>query len=130
MQKGKDHTCEGSVKLSSSSIGVQPEIFRHNTGHLRFYLRFHPSIGHHDTRLMSSSRAVSEPDMPMADRAYTCTPRNGVATSQYFMESEREREKGIPYNALVKSVAMMCFHRAIRYNVESTSGTSKGWGLL
>ena len=44
------------------------------------------------TRLMSSSRAVSEPGMPMADRAYTRTPRNGVATPQYFMES---RESGI-----------------------------------
>ena len=44
------------------------------------------------TRLMSSSRAVSEPSMPMADRAYTRTPRNGVATPQYFIES---RESGI-----------------------------------
>ena len=44
------------------------------------------------TLLMSSSRAVSEPGMPMTDRAYTRTPRNGVATPQYFMES---REGGI-----------------------------------
>ena len=74
MRKIKDHTCAGPVKLSSSSIGVRLRSFRYNTG-----------------RLMSSSRAVSEPDMPMADRAYSRRPRNGVATPQYFMESH-ERE--------------------------------------
>ena len=74
---------------------------------------------------MSSLRAVLEPGMPMADHAYTHTPRNGVATPQYFMESERERERGTWYNTLVKSV-VICFHCAIRYNVESTSGISDG----
>lgn len=46
------------------------------------------------TRHISSSSAVSEPDMPMADRSctYIRTPRNGIATPQYFIES---RESGI-----------------------------------
>ena len=34
------------------------------------------------TRLMSSLRAVLEPGMPMADRAYTHTPRNGVESRE------------------------------------------------
>ena len=36
---------------------------------------------------MSSSRAVSDPGIPIAERTYTLTPLKGVATPQYFMES-------------------------------------------
>ena len=39
------------------------------------------------TRHMSSSKAVSEPGMPIAERAYTRTPWNGVATPRYFIDS-------------------------------------------
>ena len=79
------------------------------------------------SQLMSSLRAVSEPGMPMTDNAYTCTPQNCVATPQYFTDL---CESGIWQNALVKSVAMMYFHCAIRHNVESTSWISDGWGWL
>ena len=36
------------------------------------------------TRHNSSSSAVSDPGIPIAERAYTRTPRNGVTTPQYF----------------------------------------------
>ena len=36
---------------------------------------------------MSSSRAVSEPGIHIADLRYTRTPLNGVTTPQYLIES-------------------------------------------
>ena len=39
------------------------------------------------TQHNSSSSAVSDPDIPIAERAYTHTPRNGVTTPQYFIDS-------------------------------------------
>ena len=126
MRKGEDHTCAGPVQLSPSSIGVRLgiQVQYRSSGILAMIPSFNNSPS---TRFMSSSRAVLEPSMPMADHAYTCTPRNGVVTLQYFMESHG---RGIWYNVLVKSAAMMCFHCAIRRNVESASGISDGWGLL
>ena len=75
---------------------------------------------------MSSSIAVSDPGIPMAERTYTLTPLKGVATPQYFIEF---RDKGIWQKALVKSVAIRCFHCAMWRKVESTSGITDGWGL-
>ena len=43
-------------------------------------------------RHMSSSKAVCESGMPIAEPAYTRTPQNGVGTPQYFIDS---RARGI-----------------------------------
>ena len=37
-------------------------------------------------RRINSSRAVSEPGMPIAHRVYTRTPLKGVETLQYFID--------------------------------------------
>ena len=80
--------CKTFAQFCRSSSGDLPPHYRSSA-----ILETLPSSNRSpSTRLMSSSRAVSEPGMPMADRAYTRTPRNGVATPQYFIES---RETGI-----------------------------------
>ena len=40
-----------------------------------------------NTLHISSSRVLSLPGIPTADRTYTLTPLNGVATPQYLIES-------------------------------------------
>ena len=80
--------CKTFFQFDSSSLGEFPPQYRSSAILARI-----PSFNKSpSTRLMSSSRAVSEPGMPMADRAYTRTPWNGVATPQYFIEPH---ERGI-----------------------------------
>ena len=74
--------CKTFVQFCRSSSGELPPQYRSSA-----ILATMPSSNRSpSTRLMSSSRAVSEPGMPMADHAYTCTPRNGVATT-YLWET-------------------------------------------
>ena len=90
-ERRRSHFCRASntfFRYERSSPGVLPPQYRSSA-----ILVTIPSFNRSpSTVLMSSSRAVSEPGMPMTNRAYTRTPRNGVATPQYFMES---RERGI-----------------------------------
>ena len=70
-----------------------------------------------NTRHKDSSRAVSEPGIPIAHLVYTRSmPLQGVMVPQYFMDRE------IWENALVKSVAFKNIHWPIVRRIESMVG--------
>ena len=90
-------SCRACKTFFCSSIRVHPERF---SAILSTILSFKRSLR---TRLTSSLRAASEPGMPLADRAsyYTRTPRNGVATPQYFVKSREVKSIILKYISII-----------------------------
>ena len=72
---------------------------------------------------MSSSSAVSDPGIPIAQRVCTRIPLNRVTTPQYFNEF---LDRGIWCNALVRSVVVIYGHCAICLRMPSTFGIKEG----
>ena len=75
---------------------------------------------------MSSPSAVSDPGIPIAQRVCTRTPLNRVTTPQYFDEI---LDRGIWWNALVRSVVIIYGHCAICLRMPSTFGIKEVGGF-
>ena len=78
--------------IASRSVGVRRWCFLRNICRLQVWRRGLLRVGLpvRDTtvpRVRFQTRARRDPGIPIAERAFTRTPRNGVTTPQYFIDS-------------------------------------------
>ena len=79
--------CRTLVKFLTSSSGRLPPQYRSSAS----LVTMPSSWSSPKTQHISSSNALSDPGMPIAQLAYTLVPSNGVTTPQYFMEACAKR---------------------------------------
>ena len=90
--------CKTFFQFDRSSPGDFPPQYRSSA-----VLAAIPSFNRSpSTRLMSSSRAVSEPGVPMADREYTRTSRNGVQLRSISWSHVREESGRMRWSSLLR----------------------------